>query len=395
MKKLSKCLCILTSIVLLLTLVTSGYAETAVESPNNNSCEEFLSSVYGKSQSETIDMIGENLSVDTFGGLYLDEAGNLVVNVTDLRETSLARNALMNGDIENVSFTKVKYSLSFLENAVDELVPHMKEYSILMLDANDETNLLDIYLADYSQSNLEQLEILINTLSIPNDCVNYVDKSGCYAECTVKKIDSNIPDDAASQVEPQDIISDRGLVPGRAITIGEYGYSLGPWKTSAFLSAGHKCQIWSAVRYGGITVGTCINASFGGNRDISAIHINSPAYGQTSAMSYYFDNPLVGDKISMLGATTGGSRGRVTNLNARVYYSDLNQTLTLACGNYSCAKGDSGGPIFNDVQVAQPSDFNLGLFTVCYGVQSGGAFDENGNWAGSSYFTLASNLTFN
>ena len=188
MKKLSKCLCILTSIVLLLTLVTSGYAETAVESPNNNSCEEFLSSVYGKSQSETIDMIGENLSVDTFGGLYLDEAGNLVVNVTDLRETSLARNALMNGDIENVSFTKVKYSLSFLENAVDELVPHMKEYSILMLDANDETNLLDIYLADYSQSNLEQLEILINTLSIPNDCVNYVDKSGCYAECTVKKL---------------------------------------------------------------------------------------------------------------------------------------------------------------------------------------------------------------
>lgn len=395
MKKLSKRFCILTSIVLIASLITSGYAKTTVDSLNGTSCEEFLSSVYGESQSETIDMIGKSLSIDTFGGLYIDGEGNLVVNVTDLRETSLARNALMDGDIKNVSFTKVKYSLSFLEDAVDKLVPNMEEYGIMMLDANDETNLLDIYLTDYSQSNLDQLEMLIDTLAIPDDCVNYVNKSGCRVEYTVKKIDSDASNDVVSQAELQRL-GNYGFVPGRAIRIGEYGYSLGPWKNSSFLSAGHMCPVWSEVRYyNGALIGTTINAICGGNKDISAIRNQNGSNQQTSEMSYYFENPLVGSSISMLGAATGFSRGKVTNLNARVYYSDLKITLTLACGTYSCQKGDSGGPIFNDVYVTNPADFNLGLFTVCHGVQSGGMFDANNNWAGSSYFTLASNLTFN
>lgn len=143
---------------------------------------------YGREtwQNEAIEVIEENISAENFGGLYLDEDGVLTVNVTDLNEAEKTRAALgRNG--EKVAFSKVKYSLAYLESAVDLLVPYMNTYGILTLDADDRTNQLVISLSDGSGENLNGLLATVDALSIPSDCVKINVEPGVSVRCTVKK----------------------------------------------------------------------------------------------------------------------------------------------------------------------------------------------------------------
>lgn len=85
---------------------------------------------------------------------------------------------------ENVTFKEVKYSLYFLEGAVDALAPYMREYSMITLDADERENRIKIGVSDYSEENLERLFGLIGGLDIPAECVNVIDRTGVSAQVT-------------------------------------------------------------------------------------------------------------------------------------------------------------------------------------------------------------------
>lgn len=90
-----------------------------------------------------------------------------------------ARSASQTPDAEEqVVLAPVKYPLAMPEEAVDQLIPYMELFHILTLDANDQTNWLDICLSDYSEDNLRELTAVIESLSIPAGCVNYIDCTG-------------------------------------------------------------------------------------------------------------------------------------------------------------------------------------------------------------------------
>lgn len=394
-KRMNKVFYIFMLAIALFITGTSGQAKSADDaSMMDNSCGGFMSSIYGNITDTPLKTIGEEISIDNFGGVYLNEAGNYVVNVTDIGETSKARYVLTQNDINNVTFSTVKYSLLFLENAVDLLVPYMDEYRIMMLDANDKTNLLDIFLSDYSEQNIERLVKLISTLGIPKDCINFVNCDGIVAKPTVMTNDNNSVGHGFCSNESLTAGIYNKLTPGFPITVGSYDYTLGPYRNGRFLTAGHLVMPSSLVRVPispltSETIGKIADVYFGGYSDISTIALNS-GYTQTEALSYNFLPAIVSAPVTMIGAVSKCSNGGILGVNAEVIYEGLG-TLTLAYGTYSCAKGDSGGPIFNRATVTNGT-IDLGSIKNCFGVQSGGTFDDNDNWTGISFFTASNNF---
>lgn len=365
-------------------------ASTEEERPAvETGCCSLIRELYGTVQSDEIELIGENVSANNFGGLYRDDDGNLVVNVVDLERTAEVNANLDSTAADKVKFEKVKYSLSFLEKAADMLVPYMSKYGIITLDADDKTNQLVICITNTSEDNVAELLAAIEAVSIPSDCVKIIDCSGVSVQDTVKKIDGEIfADTSAINLSK---VGFGGLMPGGLITAGNYAYTLGPYRAFRFYTAGHKFPLWTNITYrfgNDFTtqeIGYSTNSRFSGSTDIAVITPKS-GYGQADIFSYDFADPVVGDKVAMTGAFSGGT-GKITGLNVRVYYKELDTVLTLARGDYPCISGDSGAPIFN-------SFTSVETITTCYGVQSGGTFDENGAWAGSSFFTTTQNMLF-
>lgn len=80
-------------------------------------------------------------------------------------------------------------------------------------------------------------------------------------------------------------------------------------------------------------------------------------------------SPLVGERVSKVGRTTGFSRGRVTNtcVTVNVFGSDVTQ-LCQAIVNASVGGGDSGSPVFS-------GGSNVTLYGILWG----------GNFSGSSF----------
>lgn len=105
-----------------------------------------------------------------FGGLYYDEEGVLVVNVA--------------GDIsgleprQGMRYQEVTYPLRKLEAVKDFLADYMYEYAILVLDANEVTNQVDVCLQVYTQEAMDQLQALVTERYPDMDCLQFEDWSG-------------------------------------------------------------------------------------------------------------------------------------------------------------------------------------------------------------------------
>ena len=87
----------------------------------------------------------DSVPSEIFGGLYFDDDRNLVVNVTDLTDSSVLE-LKKDAESQYVTFRQVRYSLAFLESVRSELIPFMSEYNMATIDANEVTNKIDIEL---------------------------------------------------------------------------------------------------------------------------------------------------------------------------------------------------------------------------------------------------------
>lgn len=94
--------------------------------------------------------IQQSIPDEIFGGLYFDDEENLIVNVTDLENESVAK--LRSGaDMQDVEFREVKYSLAYLESVRLKITPFMQEYGIATVDANEATNKIHIELYEENE----------------------------------------------------------------------------------------------------------------------------------------------------------------------------------------------------------------------------------------------------
>ena len=150
---------------------------------------ESIKEYYGVKTASDVLFIGNTLPDKNFGGYYRDADGNLVVNIVGSGPRDVFG---LKADLQNIKFVQVKYPLSTLEKIVDTLVPHMREYGISLLDANDITNKIDIKLKDFSNKNISAIkEFLSMTLTAEEiiDMLNFIDGAGSVNLCLGEKID--------------------------------------------------------------------------------------------------------------------------------------------------------------------------------------------------------------
>ena len=164
-----------------------------------------------KSLSEQMDEINDNLyelsDNPAFGGFYY-EGDTLIVNVVEGQPIAYHQTPSFFStypDVE-VHYRTVKYSLDFLESVKDALVPQMSSLGISVLDANEATNQVDIYLShtgEQVQSTIIQL--IDNSFGI-SDFLNFID----YSNLSIR---NNIGDvsDEPSNIDTNSVALSIGL----------------------------------------------------------------------------------------------------------------------------------------------------------------------------------------
>lgn len=121
-------------------------------------------------QSNTINdvaaIIYNEIPEEYFGGMYINDKGNLIVNVTDTNAVPEASRASMTEtrDSVKVIYKTVDKSLQELTTVKNKLAKYMVEYGIAVLDADEVTNSVDITLCYDHPKTVEELEALAETL---------------------------------------------------------------------------------------------------------------------------------------------------------------------------------------------------------------------------------------
>ncbi|MDO5524492.1 MAG: hypothetical protein Q4F85_00185 [Prevotella sp.] len=139
---------------------------------------------------------------------------------------------------------------------------------------------------------------------------------------------------------------------GSSTTFGSFGYRAKKFGGNGFITSGHVIssgQI-ATTNNGSTTLGTCILSQVNNNVDaayVSAASGVSPSNtiaidgGTLSASTY---NPIFGETVNLMGATTLGTSGLVTAINVSVYDIKTGVTTNDLIGvNCTSMSGDSGG----------------------------------------------------
>ena len=137
-------------------------------------------------EDEFTELLTAEMSSNEFGGLYY-EGDTLVVNVIASQKATSLRPQLAQKAPEDidVEYRTVTYSLSELERIKNFLTGYMSDYSIMMLDANEITNQVDISLKDYSDDNIESIKAAVLSHGGKTDYLNFIDDSNNVIRSTV------------------------------------------------------------------------------------------------------------------------------------------------------------------------------------------------------------------
>ncbi len=336
---------------------------------------------------DVIDSINENFQANEFGGIYYD-GDTLIINIVE-SENFLRRNMLMKeiSSTVDVEYRMVKYSIQELEETKEFLTPVMNDFNISVLDANEITNQVDVFLKEYNEETIRNIEAYTASNCYNIEYLNFIDDGEETIVSTVayEKPLSTFNIENIMPAEEKNSARTR-YFSGAQIRIGNGYYTLGPaLSSSKAYSAGHGFQ-GSASVYdsSGMLIGSARSYYGGASGDWSSVSIYSADYYPVVGRG----DPIAGNRVYMLGATSGETSGSITKTNISISANAPYAPLTGMCaGNYRCDMGDSGGGIFSRSIV----DLVNSSSGVTYGIQSAGRF-SGGVWAGESYFTPISKV---
>lgn len=375
---------------LALILALGICASTCVSSVAAISENETKNEVF--TENEFAEMLAAEMPSNEFGGLYY-EGGTLVVNVVASQRTSSPRPQLAQKTPKDVDveYRTVTYSLSELERTKDFLTVYMTDYNIMMLDANEITNQVDISLKDYSDDNVESIKAAVLRCGGKTDYLNFIDDSNTVIRSTVGyKTDNNAsPFSLYGEISGSFTAkaSTTRYLTGGGIIIGNGAYTLGPaLSASKAYSAGHGFSGTVDVKD---IMGTKIGSATSNFGSASGDWSKITPYGGEFFPVVGKATPIAGKQVYMLGAKSGETTGKITRTGVAIQFSPYAPLTGMCEANYECDYGDSGAGVFDcrakDV-LTTSSKANT------YGIQSSGKFDENNEWDGFSYFTPISKV---
>lgn len=336
-----------------------------------------------------VNSIYSNFTADELGGIYYD-GDTLVINVvasTDFWEPGSSVQKI-NSNID-MEYRMVKYSLQELEDVKDFLTPSMNDFEISILDANEVTNQVDIYLKNYNKETIKEIKAYVAENHYDVEFLNFIDNGNKVLISTVANRDSlSAPNNSNDAASDEAGTARTRYLSGAKIVIGNSAYTLGPaLSSSKAYSAGHGFQgsknIYDTT---GMLIGSATSHYGGSEGDWSSVNIYGADYYPVVGRG----TPISGTRIYMMGAVSGETTGRIDKTNVSVAANAPYATLTGMCsGTYRCDHGDSGAGIFSQSirDLINSSD------GVTYGIQSSALFYSDTNeWAGESFFTPISKV---
>lgn len=329
---------------------------------------------------------------ESYAGVYVDDDGELVLNV---KTGASAAVIVRNMERQDTKVHYVKYSLSELEEMRDALIPYMKAYNIVSLDANEKMNTVDIELSCENSAIYDLLES-ISIIDTDIIRVTVIEEDVELLFTVANAPPDNIPEEFVEMYDTgdnRDILPTVVIYPGLRIAIengSELSYvTAGPRRNStSFYSAGHavnSTRPYVYDRYGEYRLGHAGSKIFGANGDRCIITISDagelPESNQMLGPGRYSisGEAVMGDSVEMWGAFSGVSEGVVLATDRTVTFSDGTTVGNLTKASYTCIRGDSGAGVFS---VGAGYDTNA----ECYGLQSIGAFTGDAEVSDYSYF---------
>jgi hypothetical protein len=305
-----------------------------------------------------------------FGGMYIsDDASNLVIQIV--------KNNIPKENSEEFSFYNEilnmddSIQIEYVNNSYNELN-----------EAN--TNIASVFSAnDNSYQNISSSYIDIMNNSVTVELIDNTPIQQIKVKNTISKAKSSIDSNLIKFTKGKENVTQANINAGGYISA----------------KSGYSCSMGMRVKYNGkngyLTAGHCTNGigttiqsgtvrarQLANNQkfDYAFIETNS-SYTPTNTLEKYSNSPAnitklglvnycptvtVNMAVSKNGITTGYTTGKVTGVNASVYYSDINMTITgMVKTNVYSQPGDSGG-----VVMIPRTDANGGA--VGLGILSGG-----------------------
>lgn len=143
----------LSAMIISMVAVTDSQVSIKDNKSRNMDIHDVAATIYSK------------IPTEYFGGMYINDEGNLVVNVTDIQviPESSRESMTETRDSIKVIYKTVDKSLQELTIVKNKLTKYMIEYGIAVLDADDVTNLIDITLYYDHPKSIEEVEALAKT----------------------------------------------------------------------------------------------------------------------------------------------------------------------------------------------------------------------------------------
>ncbi len=310
-----------------------------------------------------------------FAGTYIDEEGYLNVNLVgnqavESNDEKSLKNIL---GASNVKFHNVTYSINDLDGAIASLNKIMVDQDISMIERDDQSNKVYVYLKDVNGTKINDIKKIIDS--------PFIEFRESSAEITLTA--SNITNGAAFST-----------------TSGTATIGLGARKsdgTIGYIIPGHVPDaVGTSVRYGSDVIGTISQKVFGGGTDAAFVTksgtswqpskklngttlINSlytqDEYTSVNTMSSYAQNMT----IYKWGQRSGKTVGKILSNNFSYTVNGVAFT-NMVKADYIAIEGDSGAP----VGYQNSTSSNQNKYTII-GTQSASALDSSGNWGSGSY----------
>lgn len=316
-----------------------------------------------------------------FAGSYIDNCGDLVVQVTEKNNNTLAQvKEITNND--KIEVNEVHFSYEELCNIYEQLNDKLTNKNNNAIIKNICDNIQSIVISQQNNAIIIQVKNLSNNFS--EQFKEYICASNAIQ---FKKGNGSI------------VSSSTNMFLGNKIRIGNVGYYSIGCRASAkkngklikgFLTAGHKVSLGDKVYYcvsstKEVLIGKIVAKKTSGNVDCSFVQVTNANYlvnrriKNSDGIIIRNDvsaTPTEGEVVYKCGYAGRVTSGKNIGTKSTVTYSDCNITLhNLIMANYKTRMGDSGGTVYT-------------LYDKVFaGIQSGVYGSKNSNnYYSTSYF---------
>jgi uncharacterized protein YehS (DUF1456 family) len=312
-----------------------------------------------------------------YAGAYLDEEGNLNINLVDDTNVSGDSDSDLKSLVkdDSVKYHKVKYSYDHLNGIISKLNNKMIDLDINAIELDEQNNKIYIYLKDLSEIKTSNIKKLINSSAVEFKQQNPNLTSTFTATETLNGFKCTDGSDAFT------------LGFGAKKSDGTIGYVF-----PGHISGSVNSNVW----YGGTvgsnySLGTISQKVNSGNTDASFIKKVNTNY--TPSIKLYDCNNVIGNysysgyvavmygyiqntTVTAFGAISGRQVGTITSSSFGEVVGGISRTDCVKC-TYKAIHGDSGAPVC------------VGSSYMLAGTQSWSALDQSGNWVTGSYSCLS------